>query len=64
MVRQTPGAIARALEFAILTASREGMVRGPAWEEIKWKDLGDSGAPDEIRSGAPDRVVPKCLGDC
>jgi integrase len=37
MVRQTPDAIARALEFAILTASREGMVRGLAWEEIKWK---------------------------
>jgi integrase len=34
LVRQTPGAVARALEFAVLTAAREEMVRGAVWSEI------------------------------
>jgi integrase len=36
LVRQTPGSIARALELAVLTAAREGMVRLAVWEEIDW----------------------------
>lgn len=36
-LRQEPGAVARHLEFAILTASRMGNVRKAEWNQINWE---------------------------
>ena len=55
-LRRQPGAGARALEFAILTAARSGEVRGATWQEI---DL-DAGVwlipGDRMKAGREHRV--------
>ena len=47
---------ARALEFAILTASRSGEVRGATWAEIDITEGVWSIGPERMKSGRPHRV--------
>lgn len=55
-LRRQPGAGARALEFAILTAARSGEVRGATWQEIDL-DTGVWLVPgDRMKAGREHRV--------
>src|ERR1051325_6143063 len=54
-LRQQPGMAARALEFAILTASRTGEVTGASWDEIN--DVDRAGRPNEGREKAPGGAI-------
>jgi hypothetical protein len=56
LVRGTKGNIARALEFAVLTAARENMVRRAVWEEINWKTGVWEVPRERMKSDRPHRV--------
>lgn len=56
-LRQAEGMGARALEFAILTASRSGEVRGATWDEIDL-EAGEWNIPDNRMKAAKAHRVP------
>jgi integrase len=55
-LRDAAGMGARALEFAILTASRMGAVRAATWEEIDLEQAVWACPGDKMKSGRPHRV--------
>lgn len=65
-LRTRSAVAARALEFAILTASRSGEVLGATWNEIDLdkKVLGHTGDAHEGRKGTPRAAIGSRNGDC
>ncbi len=55
-LRDAAGQGARALEFAILTASRTGAVRAATWEEVDLEQAVWACPGDKMKSGRPHRV--------
>ncbi len=55
-LRQRQGTAARALEFAILTATRSGEVRGAKWDEVDLEARVWSIPPERMKSGCEHRV--------
>jgi integrase len=55
-LQATPGQSARALEFAILTASRTGTVRAATWDEVDLEARVWSIPGNKMKSGRPHRV--------
>ncbi len=55
-LRQAPGVAARALEYAILTASRTGAVRAATWDEIDVDAKVWTIGAQKMKAGRPHRV--------
>ena len=55
-LRTREGLAARALEFAILCASRSGEVRGALWTEINWEDAIWTIPAERMKAGKEHRV--------
>lgn len=55
-LRERPGSATRALEFAILTASRSGEVRGAMWSEIDFKGRVWHIPGERMKAGKPHDV--------